>query len=256
MLSALVLPMLMGMAAMAVDLGGYADHRRTLQNAADSIALAAARDLPDGTAATASAHTWADKNNIPWSDVTVTITPVGAGNLNPKVSVDIARPHSFAFIKVFGISSRQVSAHAAAIKTSPGGVGGLMPWSVLDSVQKNAKFGDIVTVKYDSNNVTNGNFGAMRLDGTGSSTYGDTIHNGSKSIVCAKGVSGCTTVSAECSGSICPTEPGNKIGDTRTEVQYRLDNTDAHCDTFAEAFAGPVNGKYVLNKQCNPWLSG
>ena len=74
-LSALVLPLLMGMAALAVDLGGYADHRRTLQNAADSIALAAARDLPDASAATSSAHAWADNNNIPWSDVTVTISP-------------------------------------------------------------------------------------------------------------------------------------------------------------------------------------
>ncbi len=122
-LSALVLPLLMGMAALAVDLGGYADHRRTLQNAADSIALAAARDLPDASAATASAHAWADNNNIPWSDVKVTITPVSASNPNPKVSVDISRPHTFVFIRALGVPSRAVGAHAAAIKTSPGGVG-------------------------------------------------------------------------------------------------------------------------------------
>ena len=96
----------------------------------------------------------------------------------------------------------------------------------------------------------------MRLDGSGSSTYGDTIHNGSTSVVCAQGVTGCTTVSPQCTGSVCPTEPGNKVGDTRTEVNYRMTNTDPHCDTFAEVFSGPVNGKYVINKQCNPWLSG
>ena len=256
MLSALILPVLLAMVGMAIDLGGYADHRRTLQNAADSIALAAARDLPDSAAATASAHAWADKNGVPWSDVNVTITPAGAGSPNPKVSVDITRPHSFVFIRVLGVASRSVGAHAAAIKTSPGGAGDLMPWGVLQSVQQSAAFGDVITIKYDSNNVTTGNFGAIRLDGSGSSTYGDTINSGSTSIVCAQGIAGCTTVSSECTGSVCPTEPGNKVGDTRTGVQYRLDNTDAHCDTFAEAFSGPTNGKYTLNKECNPWLSG
>ena len=39
---ALLLPVLLGMAGMAVDIGSYASERRTLQNAADSIALAAA----------------------------------------------------------------------------------------------------------------------------------------------------------------------------------------------------------------------
>lgn len=255
-MAALLLPVLLGMAGLALDLGAYASHRRQLQNAADSIALAAARDLPDATAAQASAQTWATKNGVAWSDVTFAVIPQGAGNPNPKVRVDVSHQHAFAFMKILGINSRSVSAHAAAIKTSPGGVGGLMPWSVLQSVQQGATLGALVTVKYDANNAQNGNFGAIALDGTGANVYQDTIDNGSTSIVCAQGVPNCTTVSPQCSGSTCPTETGNMVGPTKDGVNYRLTNTDPHCDTFGEVFSGPVNGKYQLNRQCNPWLAG
>lgn len=256
MFAALLLPILLGMAGMALDIGSYASHRRRLQNAADSIALAAARDLPDGAAAQASAQAWATKNGVLWSDVSFAVIPQGAGNPNPKVSVDVSHEHAFAFMKVLGIGSRGVSAHAAAIKTSPGGAASLMPWSVDDAVAEGAVPGDIITLKYDANNVTSGNFGPLSLDGTGSSVYLNTIEKGSTSIVCAAGVPNCTTVSPECSGPSCPTQPGNVIGDTRAGVEYRLSNTDSHCDTFGDVFTGPVSGKYQLNPLCNPWLDG
>ena len=256
MVAALLLPILMGMAGLAVDVGGYASDRRQLQNAADSIALAAARDLPDATAATRSAQSWAAKDGVSWSDVTVTVTPQGNGNANPKVSVDIARPHRFSFMQVLGIRSRSVGAHAAAIKTSPGGLGDLMPWSVLQSAVQGTPYGQSMIMKYDRNNVTNGNFGPLQFDGTGGSVYQDTIEHGSTSVVCAQGVPNCTTVSPECSGSTCPTEPGNMIGPTREGVNERISETGASCDTFAEVFSGPVDGKYQLNPQCNPWLAG
>jgi hypothetical protein len=46
------------------------------------------------------------------------------------------------------------------------------------------------------------------------------------------------------------------VGMTRTGVDYRITNTDAHCDTFAEVFTGPAGGPYTINEQCNPWVSG
>ena len=57
MMAALLLPVLLGMAGMAVDVGSYASDRRQLQNAADSIALAAAQELPDEGDAQASLTT-------------------------------------------------------------------------------------------------------------------------------------------------------------------------------------------------------
>src|SRR2546423_15151262 len=73
-LAAILLPILLAMAGLAVDVGSYAAERRNLQNAADAIALAAARDLPNQNAAQASAQAWATKNGINSSNMTVTIT--------------------------------------------------------------------------------------------------------------------------------------------------------------------------------------
>src|SRR5437764_3732263 len=83
MLDALVLPLLRGMAALAVDIGGYSAHRRNLQNAADAIALAAARDLPNSTDAQTTANVYAAKNGINPADMTVTVIPQGGSVKNP-----------------------------------------------------------------------------------------------------------------------------------------------------------------------------
>jgi Putative Flp pilus-assembly TadE/G-like len=254
--TALLLPILLGMAAMAVDLGGLASDRRQLQNGADSIALAASRDLPNVAAAQASAQAWAAKNNVQWADVTFAVTPAGSGNPNPKVSIDIRRPYNFAFIRVLGIKSSTVGAHAAAIKTSPGGIAGLTPWAVLQSTQQAATPGSLVTLKYDANNPTTGNFGAIRLDGNGASVYQSTVDNGSTSTVCAQGVSGCSSTGPVCTTDVCPSQTGNVTGPTRSGIDFLMANTAIQCNSFGLVFSGPTNGKYTLNPQCNPWLSG
>lgn len=256
MIAALLLPILLGMAAMAVDVGGYAAHRRQLQNAADAIALAASKDLPDASDAQTSAMLWANKNGIKWEDIDFQVVPVSTSNPNPKVVVKIERNHEFSFMKVLGIDNKDVGAKAAAIKTSPGGVAGLAPFGVTEAVQLAAEPGDIVTLKYDANNPKNGNFGPLRYDGSGSSIYLDTLKDGSDSVVCAEGVSTCTTDSPECTLSTCPTETGNKIGPTRDGIDYLLSNTSTHCDAFGEVFSGPTDGKYGLRAECNPWLAG
>lgn len=255
-IAALLIPILLGMAAMAVDVGGYAAHRRQLQNSADAIALAASKDLPSASAAEASAMVWAAKNNVDWDDVDFQVIGVSATNPNPKVVVRIERNHQFSFMKVLGIDESDIGSTAAAIKTSPGGVAGLAPFSVLESVQLAAEPGDVVTLKYDAQNPTTGNFGPLRYDGGGSSVYLETIRNGSTSIVCADGVTTCTTVSAECEGAQCPTETGNKIGPTKTGIDYLTANSHTDCDSFEEVFSGPVAGKYQLESECNPWLEG
>ncbi len=256
MLFALLLPILLGMTALAIDVGGYASERRHLQNAADSMALAASQDLPDAAASQAAARSWAAKNGVDWSRVTFTVTQAGGGVLNPRVSIEIDKPHKFAFIRVLGIASKNVGAHAAAIKTSPGGIGGLVPWSVLLSTQLAAPPGESLTLKYDANNATAGNFGAIALDGTGSAIYLATTEHGSTSVVCAEGVPDCTTVSAECEEATCPTETGNKVGPTRDGIDYRIEHTDPSCSTFEQVFDGPADGKFHLDALCNPWLAG
>jgi hypothetical protein len=252
----LLIPVLLGMVAMAVDLGAFSSHRRSLQNSADAIALAAAQELPDEAAAEERALAWAKTYyDLDPADLTIVTQPVSSTNPNPSVSVTIDHDHDFHFMPVLGIDSAPVDAHATAVKTSPGGLGQVVPWAILESTKDAADAGDKVTLKYDAGDSTNGNFGAIRLDGNGSSVYGDSIENGSSSVICADGVDGCEETSPVCEGSVCQSESGNMIGSTRKGVDYRIENTDAHCDTFGEVFFED-DGDYGLNPDCNPWIDG
>lgn len=257
MMAVLLLPILLGMTGMAIDIGTYADHRRTLQNAADAAAMAGARDLPSSSAATASALAWGANNGIAAADMTIVVTPQSATNPNPRIHVTIEEGHTFHFMNVLGISNKNVGAKAAAIKTTPGGAGAVVPWAITEDVWTSAGVGESVVLKYDATNVSNGNFGAIRIDGNGSAVYEDSIIGGSDAYICAESVPSCVDTSPVCdSVSVCPTETGNKVGPTRDGVDWRIDNTDAQCDTFGEAFSGPVSGKYMLEPDCNPWTTG
>jgi Flp pilus assembly protein TadG len=267
MVFALVLPVLLGMTGMAVDLGSYANDRRDLQNAADSIALAAARDLPDATAATTSAQSWATKNGINWNQVTLSIT---GGDTAPKVSVDISRRHNFAFVRMVGLSGKNVGAHAAAVKASFAGGSGVVPWSVLQSAVDGATNGSVVTLKYDATGANVGNFGTIQIDGGGANIYQSDVMYGSNSAVCSATASGCTTTSCpgtyptpcaetapSCDGPDCIPQTGNMTGNTRDAVDFRLNYTSGTCDSFGEVFpTQDPDGTYHLSPDCNPWTSG
>lgn len=248
-ITALLLPILLGMSAMAVDIGSYANERRQLQNAADSIALAAAQELPDQAAAEAVAATWADKNNIDVADMTVTVT---GGTVEPKVRVTIDRSHEFAFIRALGIDAADVGATARAGKFSLGGGAGVVPWSITQDTVNNSAPGDLVVMKYDTNNNPGqGNFGAIAIDGGGSSDYENAAKYGATSKACAEtatptctaascpgtypGV--CGETSGECDGPQCDPKTGNVIGGTRNAVDFRLNYTVDECDTFDEVFS-------------------
>jgi hypothetical protein len=246
-MSALLIPILLGMAAMAVDIGNYASERRSLQNAADGIALAAGRDLPNSTSAQAAASAWAVKNGVDPANMTVTVS---GGTTTPSVRVVISKSHSFAFIKVLGIKSRAIGAVAAAGKFSIGGQPGIVPWGVTQASLNASSPGTLVTLKYDSNNVSNGNFGIIDIDGNGSSVYQDGVTYGSSSSACASGTPLCTkssctsgsfpTACAEnassCVGPDCTPETGNKVGATRSAVDFRMNYTSTTCDSFGEVF--------------------
>ena len=252
----LLIPVLLGMAALALDLGSYSAERRTLQNAADAISLAAAQELPDQGEARATALDWASDYGYSAADVTIETLAASASNPNPSVRVTISRTHQFAFMRALGVSQASVQASAKSVKTSPGGLGQVVPWAITEAARDGTDPGDSVTLKYDSHGVTTGNFAAIRLDGNGASTYLDSLEDGSSSLVCSSSATNCSDTSPVCTGSVCPTETGNMVGSTRTGVDYRIDNTDAHCDTFAEVFSEQPDGEYAMDPDCNPWIEG
>lgn len=276
MMAAGLLPVLLGMTGMAVDLGSYSGERRTLQNAADSIALAAAQELPNKILAEQTGWAWAAKNNIDPAGVTITAsgTNVAAGE-QPQVRVVIDRSHEFSFIRILGIDEAAVNGKATAQKVSLGGAAGIVPWSVTQATADWANAqgdGALITMKYDADGGDNGNFGAIRIDGPGADTYNTSVMYGSTSVACAVSAPNCTVgacpgtypatcaeTSPTCDGPDCTPQTGNVIGPTRTAVEFRMSSIYnlSTCDTFAEVFGtANADGKFELAPGCNPWTDG
>jgi hypothetical protein len=199
--------------------------------------------------------------------MTVSVT---GGTTDPAVTVSLDRPHDFAFIRVLGVNSATVRARAKAIKVSLGGSSGVVPWAVTEATMSGVYVGTSTILKYDATGVENGNFGAIRIDGPGSATYNTSVRYGSTTFACAASAPNCTTgacpgtypatcaeTAPECDGPDCTPQTGNMTGNTRTGVNFRMNNTSATCDEFGEAFAGPdADGKWHLNYDCNPWVQG
>jgi Flp pilus assembly protein TadG len=116
MIAAGIMIAMLGMAALAIDLGSLYQNQRQAQSAADAAVLAAVYDLPasPGTAAT-DAQTYVTKN-FPGATAAVT-TPYGGSASQVQVIVTKIAPTFFA--KALGFNSATVSATAVA-KVTPG----------------------------------------------------------------------------------------------------------------------------------------
>jgi len=263
MMVAALLGVLGGIVAIAVDLGSFTAERRDLQNAADAIALAASRELPNQDAARNVAEDWAEKNGVAVADMTLTFVAQNPpGEPNPKVIVELARDHEFVFARLVGITSAEVGASAASIKTSAAGGSGVVPLSVTEEQLLNVGYGDLATLKYDAQNIEQGNTSPIRIDnpGSGNCTTTDNwctgVVNGSENTVCASGAD-----PTYCTGpSTVQTETGNKVGGTRSAINDRMERTDIHCDEFAETFEDDPTttdpDAYHIITECNPFLAG
>lgn len=264
---------LLGMTALAVDIGGFVSHRRSLQNAADAMALAGAQELADPVTPSVRqsvidrATEWGERNGIDPDEIDrIEVISKSAQNPNPGVRVTIRQNHSFVFARAIGIAEHDVTATAGAIKTSPGGTSGVVPWALLSSEAEGALPGEIVTLKYDANNPATGNFGPIRIDGSGSGNCGASdkycsgVKYGSNSTICSEGgieAGTCREDAPECDGAECDTQPGNVVGATREAVDWRLSNTDPDCDDFDEVFSDADGDRvYSIAQQCNPFIAG
>lgn len=110
-LVAFMLTIILGAAALAIDLGSFYKAQRQAQAAADAGALAAVQDLPaNPTQAAADGTTYASTN---YPDATSTVQTNYNGNLKQvKVTVNAQSPAFFG--RFFGLTSANVSASAVA----------------------------------------------------------------------------------------------------------------------------------------------
>ena len=234
---------LFGFVAMAVDVGMILHERRVLQNAADAAALAGALELPDSAAlAGDQAQEWAESNGIDLAsgdELDITVSPD-----RTSVTVEVRRETSFIFGRVLGLVSTEVHADATARVGSPLALSGILPFGVLESAVNYD--GDPTTVKYDATNPSNGNFGPLRIDGSGASVLEQSIKHGTQTGVCAESQLACQDPTA-------PTQTGNVISAARNGFNYRFDNTSADCDDFTDVLIPKGDGTYNVDPSCNPF---
>ncbi|MBI1885861.1 MAG: hypothetical protein HYS09_06070 [Chloroflexi bacterium] len=246
-LAILGMGLLMGFVALAVDVGMFMHERRALQNAADAAALAGAYELPDDPeSADEQARAWAAGNGIAPEEIeSVEVTTTYAAD--DTVVVNVTREVGFIFARVLGLTSGTVKATATAVIGTAGGMDGVSPFSVEDSVFQNLDPGDTTTLKYNATNPTDGNFLPLLLDAPGAQEYEDNIEEGSQSYLCAQGQE-----RDNCS-STTDTQTGNMVGPTRDGIRWLINNTSDDCDTFDEVFSvSPADAdKYVLNFGCD-----
>jgi Putative Flp pilus-assembly TadE/G-like len=132
-LSSLFLTVLLGMAAVAIDVGSWYHADRQAQAAADAAALAAAQALPyDSTTAEDYAEDYAAKNGGGLKSVAFGTGPVA----NDTVTVEIERPAPGFFSQVLGVDSVTVSAKASARAGGPGKVRWVAPIVVDEKHEK------------------------------------------------------------------------------------------------------------------------
>ncbi|UCH86622.1 MAG: hypothetical protein JSU97_08925 [Dehalococcoidia bacterium] len=243
--AALAMVVIMAFAAIAIDVGVFLHERRELQKSADAAALAGAQELPESpTDAVQKAEEWAANNGIDAGElesIEISTTYIA----DDTITVEVSRDVPFMFARVLGFSSDTMSADATARVGSPAGMGGLVPFGVLEDA---IELDEPTVLKYDATDVDHGNFGALAIDGDGASIYRETIKYGSETALCSESQPTCTDPTTE-------TEPGNMTGPTRTGVNWRIDETSSACDEFEEVFQEDGD-TYRLKTRCNPFGPG
>jgi Flp pilus assembly protein TadG len=110
-LTLVFLVVLLGMAALVLDMGSWYRADRATQSAADAAALAGAQKLPQdpGTANTLALQ-YVDKNG----GGTPTVSVSTGDSTNDTIKVNLTRPAKGIFTKLFGVSTVTVGSHASA----------------------------------------------------------------------------------------------------------------------------------------------
>jgi Flp pilus assembly protein TadG len=123
----LTLVVLLGIAALTIDIGHAYYAKRSLQSQADAAALAAAQGLPDAGSATSLARQYSgsagaknERANVPGVTTDVTVKCVRTCPRNNTVVVDEKTNVKSVFAKVLGVHSFNVAARSTACSPWPG----------------------------------------------------------------------------------------------------------------------------------------
>ena len=291
-LAAAAMVLILGMAAMTIDVGMLLQERRDLQNAADAAALAGVQGLPASPAdAIADATAWAEKNGIGAGELEgVTVSTTYADD--DTVTVQVERDVPWLFARVLGRGSDTVHAHAVARVGSPAWAENVMPWALKESIHLDVTYGEEVTLKYSSgaeesgakcNNAIDDDGNTKVNDGcpaSGAPESGAQCDNstdddgdnkvndgcpvgttsGNYGLLDLGGGSGCNSYRDNIVHGAdvavhtwVPSEPGNCVVPTEQGQEDRLDACSPECESFEQVFVEDGDGWRFANDICNPW---
>lgn len=215
-LTAISLAVLIGFAALCVDVAVLYVRKQAHVNACDAAALAGAQELPDENSAELHALRTAHRNLNERSSIEVKFR----GNDSIEVASREEAPLFLAW--VFGKSHARVGASARAISQIPNSVrgnfpGGLRPWALDDDVA--FQWGDLVTLKLGSDTEkpfgVAGNFQAVQFeDGPGAEQYRENIKFG--------------TDHPYRVGDILTSQPGDMVGPTQQGADFLVEKATQH----------------------------
>ncbi|MDI6705607.1 MAG: pilus assembly protein TadG-related protein [Bacillota bacterium] len=202
MLFAILLPVLLGCTAIVVDFGSQYACKVRLDNIAQAAALAAAQDLQaDAGLAEDKAYEYLNLNGIEDQHAQVQVS--GYDN---SVEVTIQRDVDFFFGRILGLEDRRISSKAKAISTGLTSLSGAAPLGILS---QDFVYGQLYKLKCGAPpEFGSGNFGALRLGGSGSSVYEENLKYGYQGKIEV--------------GDIIETKSGNISGPTQRAISYRF----------------------------------
>lgn len=247
-IAALLIVFLVGMTALAVDVGSMYQERRHVQNTADSAALAGAQDLPEApgeAVQTAIAYATLNGVNVTESDVILSNTYLPSDSLFEFDTIRVVPTGVEAqlfFAPVLNVDSTTVTAAATAVAGNPKSMNGLMPWAIpMDEYPEGLDYGESYPLKVGPNQKdAPGWFQIMGFDGTGKNVYRDTIENGCETEIWIDG--------------FYPVETGVGAGPTEQGIIERLGEEHKYC-TFEEVVGVKLNeetgeNEYYVKKSC------
>jgi hypothetical protein len=234
---------LLGFCALAIDAGQWYLTKRQLQSEADAVALAGASQIPAGwSAAQTAANSNFNTNKGAGDTVTLSNTTSSGGTANDSMTVQITRPAKTYFAKLFGFTSKTITAKAIATVQSVNTVSdgdALKPWGVMKGAftygQQVSLFGGLEAT---------GNFGAIDLPvnppscghSNGASGYRSNVMGAANggNVMCPLSV-----------GDQTPTEPGQMAGPNAQGLDTLI---GSNTDTFASVVSTDANGNATILK--------
>ena len=211
---------LLGMCAMAIDVGSWYQVKRNLQNDADAAALAGAGVLPAGwSAAQTSAASNFSKNAKTGETAVYQNTKTLVANDTVKVTV--SRPAPTYFAKMFGIGSVHVTATASATMKSYTKVipkGNVMPWGIM---KNSFNPGSSYTLYTDNSTPNNGAISLPVMNSSNTACTGTSGASDYRDSITGPANGGLNTCPISV-GDVEPVKTGQNSGPTRQGIDTRI----------------------------------